>query len=163
VARAHAVGAASIRKPGGIDRILTRSVSSCASLLKTDHLPEVPMPSDEATIADGWTCSGVTGALSGSVGQWGHRMRLFQKRAGGPFYSIVNLTDGRRQVRSLGTADPAAAFRLTLGRLDPSGDTGISACRVALGPLWERYRTECETFRTQVGCTSWTRPRTRRS
>jgi hypothetical protein len=105
------------------------------------------MPSDEATIADGWTCSGVTGALSRSVGQWGHRMRLFQKRAGGPFYSIVNLKDGRRQVRSLRTADPAGALRLAVGRLDPSGRTWISTCRVALGQLWERYRSECETFR----------------
>lgn len=105
------------------------------------------MPNDEATIADGWTRSPLTGVLSRSIGTWGHRLRLFQKRTVGPFYSSVNLTDGRRQVRSLGTVDPATALRLAFARLDPSVSTGISACRVGLGPLWERYRTECEAFR----------------
>jgi hypothetical protein len=104
---------------------------------------------------DGWTRSPLTGVLSRSVGRWGERHRLFQKRAGGPFYCSVYLTDGRRHVRSLGTTDPAEAPRIVARELDARN--GLStptaeACRemqsrVTLGRLWERYRREGETFR----------------
>ena len=110
---------------------------------------------------DGWMRSPQTGMLSRSVGTWGERQRLFQKRAGGPFYCSVYLTDGRRHVRSLGTADPAEALRIVANTLTvPGGHTGHNAegehtggddARVTLGRLWERYRRECETFRDTEG------------
>src|SRR3989442_1574617 len=63
------------------------------------------MLSDQSNVIDGWTRSPLTGVLSCSVGPWGERQRLFQKRAGGRFYCSVYLTDGRRRVRSLGTTE----------------------------------------------------------
>lgn len=42
------------------------------------------MPHDHDPTVDGWTRSPVTGVLSRSVGTWGDRTRLFQKRADGP-------------------------------------------------------------------------------
>ena len=93
---------------------------------------------------DGWTRSLLTGVLSRSIGSWGNRVRLFQKRAGGPFYSSVYLTDGRRHVRSLGTADPNEALRvITNARSASDADDN----RITLGRLWQRYRCECETLR----------------
>jgi hypothetical protein len=89
------------------------------------------------TGADGWTHSPVTGVLSRSVGPWGDRKRVFQKRAGGPFYCSVYLTDGRRHVRSLGTADPAEAMQLAVNTPDAAGSARASTCRVALGSLWD--------------------------
>jgi len=44
---------------------------------------------DQPTAIDGWTRSPLMGILSRSVGRWGERKRLFQKRAGGPFYCSV--------------------------------------------------------------------------
>ena len=116
------------------------------------------MRPDQPSAIDGWTRSAATGILSCSVGRWGERTRLFQKRAGGPFYSSVYLTDGRRHVRSLGTADHAEALRIVtrelrtqngLGTLDDHDDDNIRDARpqVTLGRLWNRYRRECETFR----------------
>lgn len=106
------------------------------------------MPPDrdttDDTTADGWTRSALTGVLSRSVGSWGNRLRLFQKRAGGPFYSSVYLTDGRRHVRSLGTADHNEALRVIT---NARGASDTHDNRITLGRLWERYRRECETFR----------------
>jgi hypothetical protein len=77
-------------------------------------------------MARGWTRSPLTGILSCSVGPWGERQRLFQKRVGGPFYCSAYLTDGRRQVRSLGTADPIEALRVISRRLVHSMDRACS-------------------------------------
>ena len=63
------------------------------------------------TMVHGWTQSPLTSVLSCSVGPWGERQSLFQKRAGGPFYCSVYLTDGRRHVRSLGTTNQIEALR----------------------------------------------------
>src|ERR1044071_9843790 len=93
----------------------------------------------------GWTRNPVTGMLSRSVGHWGERQRLFQKRAGGPFYCSVYLADGRRRVRSLGTADHDEALRIVTGQaattsaLDVAGrhageeDSGNARSRITLG------------------------------
>ncbi len=117
-------------------------------------LNEQTFPSD-----NGWTRSPATGILSRSVGPWGERQRLFQKRAGGPFYCSVYLADGRRHVRSLGTTDHDEALRIVTcqGATTPAtGSVDYRACeddrgnvrpRITLGRLWERYRRECETFR----------------
>jgi hypothetical protein len=113
------------------------------------------MPHDEPSPIDGWTRSRLTGILSCSVGRWGERTRLFQKRAGGPFYCSVYLTDGRRHVRSLGTTDHAEALRIVTRQSNPwNGASALAGPdshepypRVTLARLWERYRRECETFR----------------
>lgn len=73
---------------------------------------------DQLSATDGWTRSPLTGVLSCSVGRWGERTRLFQKRAGGPFYCCVYLTDGRRHVRSLGTTDSTEALRLVTNEMN---------------------------------------------
>jgi len=106
---------------------------------------------------DGWRRSPQTGILARSIGPWGERHRLFQKRAGGPFYCSVYLTNGRRHVRSLGTADPSEALRIVANTLKVSGghtcddaedeQTRGDDARVTLGRLWEGYRRDCETFR----------------
>jgi hypothetical protein len=103
------------------------------------------MPKEQASVSGEWTRSPLTGVLSRSLGSWGQRMRLFQKRVGGPFYCSVHLGDGRRRVRSLGTTDAAEAVRLAGN--DVGDGAGEAKCRVPLGRLWERYRSECETFR----------------
>lgn len=82
------------------------------------------MQIDHLSAIDGWTQSPVTGILSCSVGRWGERTRLFQKRAGGPFYSSVYLTDGRRHVRSLGTEDHAEALRIVTRELRTQNGLG---------------------------------------
>lgn len=115
------------------------------------------MPDEQEPIIDGWTRSPLTGVVSRSVGTWGNRTRVFQKRAGGPFYSSVYLFDGRRQVRSLGTGDPAEAMRRVVSQMgtqcvsnghEPRDENGYEELpRVTLGRLWERYCRECETFR----------------
>jgi hypothetical protein len=105
------------------------------------------MSDEQARIVDGWTLSPLTGVLSRSVGDWSDRMRIFQKRVGGPFYCSVYLTDGRRHVQSLRTDNPTEAVRLASNVLDTSDGAAHAKCRVPLGRLWERYRTECETFR----------------
>ncbi len=110
---------------------------------------------DQPVEVDGWTASPLTGILSSSVGPWGERHRLFQKRAGGPFYCSVSLTDGRRHVRSLGTTDSTEALRLVAHQMNPqngpnaeNGHDGLTLRPpVTLRRLWERYRGECETFR----------------
>ncbi len=110
---------------------------------------------DQPTAIDGWTRSPLTGILSCSVGRWGERTRLFQKRAGGPFYSSMYLTDGRRHVRSLGTTDHAEALQIVAHQSNTRNGAGVLAGhdglephpRVTLARLWERYRSECETFR----------------
>lgn len=104
------------------------------------------MTDDQDATANGWTRSPVTGVLSRSIGRWGGRMRLFQKRAGGPFYCSVYLTDGRRYVLSPGTADHAEALR-AVTKTQNASDGDDDRPRVALGRLWERHRHECETFR----------------
>ena len=109
---------------------------------------------DQLTAIDGWTRSPLTGILSCSVGRWGERTRLFQKRAGGPFYSSVYLTDGRRHVRSLGTTDHTEALQIVTRRSNTRNDASVPAGhdnlephpQVTLARLWERYRRECETF-----------------
>ena len=110
---------------------------------------------DQPTAIDGWTRSPLTGILSCSVGRWGERKRLFQKRAGGPFYCSVYLTDGRRHVRSLGTTNHAEALKIVTRQTNTGSGAGELAghdslephLRVTLARLWERYRRECETFR----------------
>ena len=120
------------------DQGMTRDASDCTTLPET---------------VEGWTRSPQTGVLSRSIGSWGERRRLFQKRVGGAFYCSVYLTHGRRQVRSLGTSDPAEAMRIVAStQKPPGGHTGDAAeqeqlAHVRLGRLWERYRHECETFR----------------
>ena len=72
------------------------------------------MLTHHSSAVDGWTRSPLTGILSYSVGPWGERQRLFQKRAGGQFYCSVYLTDGRRHVRSLGTEVRTEALRIVM-------------------------------------------------
>lgn len=108
------------------------------------------MLSHQSNAVDGWTRRPLTGILSCSVGPWGERQRLFQKRASGPFYCSVYLADGRRHVRSLATKDRTEALRMVMGQMSTAnGVAGFNdhECRVPLGRLWERYRRECETFR----------------
>lgn len=109
------------------------------------------MLADEPDAIDGWTQSPLTGILSCSVGPWGERHRLFQKRAGGPFYCSVYLTDGRRHVRSLGTEDRTEALRIVRDQVRTANGAGAfnepEPHRVTVGRLWDRYRRECETFR----------------
>ena len=103
---------------------------------------------------DGWVRSPHTGILSRSIGPWGQRQRLFQKRAGGPFYCSVYLTDGRRHVRSLGTSNRTEALRIVASTLTVPGEhTGHNAeheqtrgdeARVTLGRLCERYRRDSQ-------------------
>ena len=123
--------------------------------------PDANADTTRTETIDGWARSPHTGILSRSIGPWGQRQRVFQKRAGGPFYCSVYLTDGRRHVRSLGTADPAEALGIVANTQKfPSEDTGHNGeyermrgddARVTLGRLWERYRRECETFRDTDG------------
>ena len=79
------------------------------------------MLTHQSEAIDGWTRSPLTGILSCSVGPWGERQRLFQKRAGGPFYSSVYLTDGRRHVRSLGTSNQTEALRIVTDQMGENG------------------------------------------
>lgn len=102
------------------------------------------MPVEQPEPASHWVSS-AAGILSHSIGPWGHRIRVFQKRAGGPFYASAYRPNGTRRVRSLGTGDPAMA--LQLARDDLAASDARSCCRVPLGQLWHRYRDECETFR----------------
>lgn len=104
------------------------------------------MTDDQDATPNGWTRSSVTGVLSRSIGRWGDRTRVFQKRAGGPFYCSVYLTDGRRHVRSLSTTDHAETLRAVTTSQNPANSDENSS-GVALGRLWDRYRRECETFR----------------
>jgi integrase len=110
---------------------------------------------DQPSAIDEWTRSPLTGVLSCSVGRWGERKRLFQKRAGSPFYCSVYLTDGRRHVSSLGTTDHAEALRMVKHQVNTQNGLSVLDGHnsheprpdVTLGRLWERYRRECETFR----------------
>ena len=83
------------------------------------------MLTDQPTAIDGWTRSPLTGILSRSVGRWGERTRLFQKRAGGPFYCSVYLTDGRRHVRGLGTTDHAEALQIVTRQSNPRNSASV--------------------------------------
>jgi hypothetical protein len=47
---------------------------------------------DQPGAFDGWTRNPLSGILPCSVRTWGERRRLFQKRAGGPFYGSMYLT-----------------------------------------------------------------------
>jgi hypothetical protein len=110
---------------------------------------------DQPTAIGGWTRSPLTGILSCSVGRWGERTRLFQKRVGGPFYCSASLTDGRRHVRSLGTTDHAEALQIVTCQSNNRNGASLLAGHDSLEPhpqvtlarLRERYRRECETFR----------------
>jgi integrase len=92
-----------------------------------------------------------TGRWTRSLGERGHRVRLFQKRRDGPFYREVWIPAHGRSQACLQTSDRDRAYRmgteLYAALLTESYRTpAAESAPLALGSLWQAYRTSCEDF-----------------
>ena len=85
---------------------------------------------------------------SRSIGERGTRVRLSQRKKGGPFYREVWVAGRGKSVASLGTRDRDEAERLGRALLAElqRGDSAPPPKRLTLSELWHRYSHECEAF-----------------
>ncbi|MGI9077109.1 MAG: tyrosine-type recombinase/integrase [Gemmatimonadaceae bacterium] len=87
-----------------------------------------------------WTCS---------LGERGMRVRLFQKRKGGPFYRAVWIAGHGRDQKPLQTRDRDEALRLgrqLLAALLQEDSTREQSRPLTLGGLWRRFEAESAEF-----------------
>ena len=93
----------------------------------------------------------INGKWTRTLGERGCRVRLFQYREGGVFYRATWVAGQGNDRRSLQTMDRAQAGRLgkqLLAELRrPTASTERTIRRLALGDLWETFRTSCVTFK----------------
>lgn len=90
-----------------------------------------------------------SGRLTCSLGERGMRIRLFEKRKGGPFYRAVWLPGEGISQRALGTKDKDDALRLGKLLLSELLKGDVSHAKVkclTLGRLWTLFSTECLEF-----------------
>src|SRR4051812_25633955 len=92
-----------------------------------------------------------SGRWTRSLGERGHRVRLFQKRRDGPFYREVWIPAMGRNQACLQTRDKDTAFRVGTELYaalltEESQPSGAVAAPLVLGSLWQTYRTTCEDF-----------------
>lgn len=97
--------------------------------------------------ADGWTLSSKTGLWSRSFGDWGTKVRVFQKRPGGSFYRAIYLTHSRKDVACLHSSDRTQAIAIVAPQLRTLAEAACAPRVVTLGQLCERYLAECELLR----------------
>jgi integrase len=88
------------------------------------------------------------GRWTRSLGNRGARIRLFQKRSGGMFYSALWLPGRGFDRKGLHTTDRVEAEHLGKELLSRilRDEQVISLGELPLGLLWERYKAECVTF-----------------
>jgi integrase len=90
----------------------------------------------------------VRGCWSRSFGERGTRVRLSQRKKGGPFYRTVWVPGRGKSQASLGTRDRDEAERLGRALVAElqRGDSAPPPGRLTLGELWQRYQRECDAF-----------------
>src|SRR5215208_3746795 len=88
----------------------------------------------------------VKGCWTRSLGERGARVRLFQKRRGGPFFRDVWIPGVGKNRRCIQTGDRSEAERIGKALLGEmlKGEQ-IDAGKVTLGELWRRFSTEAVT------------------
>jgi len=113
----------------------------CAGALLEDH-----MGRKRSTRPSGWRQ--LDGRWSRTLGGYGARVRLFQKRSEGTFFREVWVPGYGYDRKSLGTTDRDAAERLGLELLANLLTQGKAREQgtLTLGELWARFSCECATW-----------------